>query len=331
MPKSPYEQLVIAREFSVRRTELTCPAHSMKMMQKAASSAADEVILDLEDSCAVSQKIPARKTLAEALKTLDFKGKIRAIRPNNIRTKFFYRDLIEVVEAAWQNIDVVVVPKVNGKEDVLFVDRLLAQIEENVGAEPGKIKLEVLIESARALLHAEEIALCTPRMASLIFGIADYAGDTGAKDLTKDQFQTFHYPKSHTIAAARSAGIDVVDNVTLQFKDLEQVKKDAHSGSRLGFDGKWAIHPSHIDVINAVYTPSLDEIKRAIAILGAYRKADAEGQGAIVYEDEMVDAATLRVEWKKICVARKAGLLNERDEMVAPARTGEEEPSRLPA
>src|SRR5438132_8364439 len=127
----PYEQLVIAREFSVRRTELTCPAHSLKMMSRAAESAADEVILDLEDSCAVSQKVEARKTLVEALRTLDFRGKIRAFRPNNIRTRYFYRDVIEVVEAAGQFVDVVVIPKVYTAQDVLFADRLLTQVEEN--------------------------------------------------------------------------------------------------------------------------------------------------------------------------------------------------------
>jgi citrate lyase subunit beta/citryl-CoA lyase len=316
MSTSPYEQLVIAREFSVRRTELTCPAHSLKMMQKAADSAADEVILDLEDSCAVSQKIEARKTLVQALNTLDFKGKIRAFRPNNLGARYFYRDLIEVVEAAGKNIDVVVLPKVNGPQDVLFVDRLLTQIEENVGLPVGRIQIEVLIESAKALLHAEEIAACSPRMTSLIFGIADYAGDTGAK-LTREQFSTFHYPKSHTIAAARAAGIDVIDNVTLQFKDLDQVRKDAEDGARLGFDGKWAIHPSHIDIINSVYSPSHEEIVRALEILEAYRKADKDlGQGAIVYKDEMVDAATLRVEWKKLVVARKAGLLDADNHLV---------------
>lgn len=320
--KPPYEQLVIAREFSVRRTELTCPAHSMKMMTKAAESAADEVILDLEDSCAVSQKVEARKTLVQALTTLDFHGKIRAFRPNNVRTKYFYRDLIDVVEAAGKFVDVIVIPKVYTAEDVLFVDRLLTQVEDNAGLPIGKIKLEVLIESAKALLRAEEIAACTPRMASLIFGIADYAGDVGAKEMTKEQFQTFHYPKAHTIAAARAAGIDVIDNVTLQFKDLEQVRKDAEAGAKLGFDGKWAIHPSHIDVINSVYTPSREELKRALAIMDAYAKADKEqGAGAIVFGDEMVDAATLRVEWKKIVVAKKAGLVNEQNQLV-------EEPSR---
>lgn len=332
-PTKPYEQLVIAREFSVRRTELTCPAHSLKMMSKAAESAADEVILDLEDSCAVSQKVDARKTLVEALKTLDFKGKVRAFRPNNIRTKYFYRDLIDVVEAAGQFVDVVVIPKVYTAEDVLFVDRLLTQVEDAANLPVGRIKLEVLIESAKALLRAEEIAACTPRMASLIFGIADYAGDVGAKELTREQFQTFHYPKAHTIAAARAAGIDVIDNVTLHFRDLDQVKRDAEQGAKLGFDGKWAIHPSHIEIINAAYTPSREELKRALAIMAEYAKADHEkGLGAIVFGDEMVDAATLRVEWKKLAVAKKAGLLNERNELLdLPGGNGAAEPSRATA
>ena len=326
MSDKSYEQLVIARQFGVRRTELTCPAHSLRMMAKAADSAADEVILDLEDSCAVSQKVGARQTLVEALNSLDFHGKIRAIRPNNVRTKYFYRDLVDVLEAAWKNVDVVVLPKVQDASDVLFVDRLLSQIEENVGCEPGRIRLEVLIEGAKAVLRAEEIAACSPRMASLIFGIADYAGDTGAKDFTHDQFLNFHYPKSKTIAAARAAGLDVIDNVTLQFRDLEQVRRDAEAGARLGFDGKWAIHPSHIEVINAVYTPSRQELERALAIVEAYRKADTEaGQGAIVFGEEMVDAATLRIEWKKICVARKAGLLDEHDQFVdRPAASAQE-------
>jgi citrate lyase subunit beta/citryl-CoA lyase len=147
-------------------------------------------------------------------------------------------------------------------------------------------------------------------MAGLIFGIADYAGDTGAKELTTEQFQVYHYPKSKTIAAARAAGIDVIDNVTLQFRDLEQCRKDARAASQMGFDGKWAIHPDQIKIINEVFTPSKDELTRAVEILDLYKKADLDqGIGAIVYKDEMVDAATLRVEWKKVAVAKKAGLL----------------------
>ena len=176
----------------------------------------------------------------------------------------------------------------------------------------GRIRLEALIESARGLLHAAAIAACTPRLSSLIFGIADYAGDIGAKDFARDQFAAYHYPKAHIIAAARASGLAVIDNVTVQFRDLEQVQRDAEAGSRMGFDGKWAIHPTHVPVIHAAYTPTRPELERALAIFAAYAQADTGGGvGAIVFNDEMVDAASLRVEWKRLAVARQAGLLDE--------------------
>ena len=120
---------------------------------------------------------------------------------------FFYRDVSDVVEAAGKNIDVMVLPKSYDASDVLFADRLLTQVEQNMGLPIGRIKLEVLIESAKAVINAYEIASCTPRMAGLIFGIADYAGDIGAKELTTEQFSVYHYPKAKTVAAARAATI----------------------------------------------------------------------------------------------------------------------------
>ena len=152
-----------ARDALVRRSELTCPGHSLKMMARAAASSADQVMLDLEDAVAVSEKEAARATVIEALNTLDFDGKIRAFRPNDIATRFCYRDLIEVVEAAGRNLDGVVIPKVNDPADVQFVDTLLTQIERNVGLEVGRIRIEALIESAAGVLHAEQIAAATPR------------------------------------------------------------------------------------------------------------------------------------------------------------------------
>ena len=305
----PNAQMVMARDFVVRRSELTVPGHSLKMMAKAAASKADQVMLDLEDACAVSQKVEARKTVVEALNTLDFGGKIRAFRPNNIRTRFFYRDLIEVVEAAGRNIDVVVIPKSYGPEDILFVDRFLTQIEENMGFEVGRIKLEALIESADAVLHAEQIAKCTPRMGGLIFGLVDFAGDIGAQELGGEQFFYYNYAKAKCITAARAAGITVVDGVTLAIRDNEACLRDAKMGARMGFDGKWAIHPAQIDIIHEAFTPSGDEIAQAKRIVEEYEKADVQGGlGAIVIDDQMVDAALLRVEWRKLAIARKAGL-----------------------
>jgi citrate lyase subunit beta/citryl-CoA lyase len=309
MPDPDHNPLNRWQDISVRRTELACPAHSLKMMAKAAASDADEVIFDLEDGCALSQKVEARKTLVEALNSLDFKDKIRAFRPNGIRTKFFYRDVIEVVEAAGTNIDVMVLPKVQEASDVLFADLLLTQIEQNVGLAAGRIRLEALIESAKGVLHAEQIAASTPRLASLIFGVADYGGDIGSREPVREQFALYHYPKAKTVAAARAAGIDVIDSITLQFRDLEQCERDAREAARMGFDGKWAIHPDQVPVINRVFTPTLEELTRAREILELHRKADTEsGVGAIVYKDEMIDGANLHIEWRKLAIARKTNL-----------------------
>jgi citrate lyase subunit beta/citryl-CoA lyase len=300
----------IDQNVTVRRSELACPAHSLKMMAKAAASEADEVVFDLEDGCAPSQKIAARKTLIEAFNTLDFRGKIRAFRPNGIHTKFFYRDVIEVVEAAGTKIDVIVLPKIQEASDVLFADLLLTQIEQNIGLPAGRIRLEALIESAKGVLHAEQIASSTPRLAGLIFGVLDYAGNIGARDPIREQFALYHYPKAKTVAAARAAGIDVIDGVTLQFRDLQQCEHDARSAAQMGFDGKWAIHPDQVPVINRIFTPSPEEITRAQEIIDLYEKADANsGVGAMVYKDEMVDAASLPIERRKLAIARKTGLL----------------------
>ncbi len=305
----PKAQMVMVRDFVVRRTELTVPGHSLKMMAKAAASQADQVMLDLEDACAVSQKVEARKTVVEALTTLDFDKKIRAFRPNNIRSKFFYRDLIEVVEQAGPQIDVIVIPKCYGPEDILFVDIFLTQIEQNMGFEVGRIKLEVLIESADAVLHAEQIAKCSPRMGGLIFGLVDFAGDIGAQELAGEQFFYYNYAKAKCITAARAAGITVVDGVTLAIRDNEACRRDSQMAARMGFDGKWAIHPAQIEIIHEVFTPTQAEIAKAKHIIDEYEKADVQGGlGAIVIDDQMIDAAVLRVEWKKLAIAQRAGL-----------------------
>ncbi|HEY6307478.1 MAG TPA: CoA ester lyase [Candidatus Angelobacter sp.] len=305
MPSSEGERLAV-----VRRSELVCPAHSPKMMANAAAGEADEVIFDLEDGCAPSQKLAARKTLVEAFNTIDFRGKIRAFRANGVHTKFFYRDLIEVVEAAGERIDVLVVPKVHTAADILFAGRLVDQIEQNMGWPVGRIKLEALIESAMGVLHAEEIAAATPRLASLIFGVVDYAGSIGAPGPVREQFALYHYPKAKTVAAARAAGIDVIDGVTLHLRDLELCEQDARSAAQMGFDGKWAIHPSQVPIINRVFTPSREELLRAQEILAAYDKSDWEsGAGAFVYKDEMIDAASLPAERKRLAIAKKCGLI----------------------
>lgn len=294
----------------VRRSELICPGSSPKMMAKAAASEADQVIFDLEDGCAVSQKVAARQMVIEALRTLHFGGKIRAYRVNGLTTPYCYRDVIEVVEAAGDHLDVIILPKIDDAADVLFFDRLLTQIETNTGLEIERIRLEALIESAKGVLHAEAIAASAPRLSGLIFGLVDFAGDTGAQEVGAEQFFYYHYAKAKIITAARAAGLTAVDGVTLAVRDLEACRRDSEMAARMGFDGKWAIHPTQVPVINETFTPTAEQITRAQTIITAYDQADtSRGAGAIVIDDEMVDAATLRVERKRLEIARKAGLL----------------------
>jgi citrate lyase subunit beta/citryl-CoA lyase len=280
------------------------------MMAKAAAADADQVIFDLEDGCAVSQKVAARKTVIEALRTLDFGGKLRAYRVNGLTTPYCYRDVIEVVEAAGACIDVLILPKIADAADVLFFDRLLRQIEANTDLETGRIKLEALIESAKGVLHAEAIASSTPRLSGLVFGLVDFAGDIGAQEVGAEQFFYYNYAKAKVIAAARAAGLTAVDGVTLAIRDLEACRRDSEMAARMGFDGKWAIHPTQVPVVNTAFTPTMEQIAHAQTIIAAYDQADtSRGAGAIVIDDEMVDAATLRVERKRLEIARKAGLL----------------------
>jgi len=291
---------------SVRRSELTCPGHSPAMMAKAAASEADEVILDLEDACAPNQKEAARGAVITALGTLDFGKKIKAFRPNGLDSPHFHRDLIDVVEGAGDRLDVIVLPKIRAAEEVRFVDRLLTQVERAKGWPVGRIRIEVLIESARGLLAAAEIASASPRMASLIFGIADFAGDIGARDFSGDSSVRFHHAKAQILIAARAAGIDAIDHVTVQYKDDAQCRRDAEGALAMGYDGKWAIHPAQVRIINQVFTPSAEQVTHAHAVVEAYERATSAGRGAIGLGDEMVDAASLRVERRILALAERA-------------------------
>jgi citrate lyase subunit beta/citryl-CoA lyase len=280
-------------------------------MDKAAASEADEVIFDLEDACAFSQKDAARSEVARAFRELSFSGgKVRAYRINGVDTPWCYRDLVDVLEAAGARVDVVVVPKVRSAADVQFVDRLVTQLEWAKRLTPGRIRLEVLIETAAALEEVSAIARSSTRLDSLIFGIADFAGDLGVRDFKVDPSGVFSNARARMLVAARANGLDAIDSVTVQFKDLAQVEADARAAAQLGFDGKWAIHPSQLPAIHTAFTPSPDDIDRAQKVVEAYKKADREqGLGAIVVDDEMVDAATLKVEDRKLAIARKAGKL----------------------
>jgi citrate lyase subunit beta / citryl-CoA lyase len=293
----------------IRRCELICPGHSPKMIAKALAAGADEVIFDLEDACAQSQKDLARHTVIEAFQSHPLPPEVVVgYRINGVDTAHGYRDVIDVLQAVGARVQVLVVPKVRSVDDVRFVDRLVSQIEMRCRLPAQSIRLEVLIETASGLLQAPAIATCTPRLDSLIFGIADFAAELGMKDFRESPLN-FLFARQQMLLAARAAGIDAIDAVTVQYKDLDRVTEDAKASAALGYDGKWAIHLSQVAPIQAAFTPTAEEIARAQTLVARYQQADSQGQGAMSVDDEMVDAATLAVEQRRLSVARRAGLV----------------------
>jgi citrate lyase beta subunit len=290
----------------IRRCELVCPATSLKMMTKAAASQSDEVIFDLEDASAASKKDDARRLLIEAFLTLSMPMQmLSAYRINGVETPHCYRDIVDVLEAVGARAQVLVVPKVRRAEEIHFVDCLLAQIEKRLGLELNTFRLEVLLETASGLENCSDIVSASPRIDSLIFGIADFAADMGMKDF-RHNAGAFLFARQRMLLAARSAGVDAIDAVTVQFQDAGQCEADAQSAVALGFDGKWAIHPSQVDIIQRAFTPSADEIASAKRLMDAYADANARGLGAVTIDGEMVDAATLAVAARQLEIARRS-------------------------
>ena len=302
----------------LRRSVLSVPGSSDKMILKGLELPADEIMLDLEDGVALEEKEGARSRIIGALNNHDWGDRVRAYRINGLDTPFAYRDIIDVVEQAGEGIDVIVIPKVEKAADVQFVALLLSQIEMNVGLKKP-IGLEASIETALGMLNVKEIAFASPRLETLVFGIADYgasltmpsSGVSGHGDAEEDLIHRWHFPLSRMVMAAKAAGLAAIDAPFGDFKDETGLKKSCQQAASLGYDGKWAIHPAQLDTINETFTPSAEDISRAQIILKAYEEVKASGEGATALEGKMVDAASVRLARVTFEQARRLGLIKK--------------------
>jgi citrate lyase beta subunit len=300
----------------LRRSVLSVPGSSDKMISKALELPADEIMLDLEDGVALEEG--ARAKIVRALKEHDWGDRVRAYRINGLDTPFAYHDIIDVVEQAGESVDVIVIPKVEKAADVQFVDLLLSQIETNVGLKKT-IGLEASIETALGMLNVKEIAFASPRLETLVFGIADYgasltmpsSGVSGHGDADEDLIHRWHFPLSRMVMAAKAAGLAAIDAPFGDFKDETGLRKSCQQAASLGYDGKWAIHPAQLDTINETFTPNAEDISRAQIILKAYEEVKASGAGAAVLDRKMVDAASVRLAQVTYEQARRLGLIKE--------------------
>lgn len=300
------------------RSILSVPGHLPKMHGKARQSAADVIMLDLEDSVPVEAKHSARSTVIESIQSADWSTKCLSVRVNSVDTPFAYQDITNLVEQCGEFIDSIVLPKVNNAGDVHFACRLLDGIEMARGLK-RPLQLEVSIETAMGLETIHEIVRSSTRIRSLVFGIADYTASVGARLVSisghgerEDEIypgHRWHYPLSRMIMAAKAHGLLAIDAPYGNFQDSNGLRKAAAMTCALGCDGKWAIHPSQIDAINEVFTPSREDIERAAQILNAAHAAELSGVGAIAVDGRMVDQATIRLAKKLWEHARHLNLI----------------------
>lgn len=286
----------------VQRSELAVPGSNTKVFEKAVTGAADYVFLDLEDAVAPDDKIPARTNIVQALNDLDWHGhgKTTSMRINGLDTHYMYRDVVEVVEQAGHRLDTILIPKVGTASDVYLIDALVTQIEAAIGIE-HRIGLEVLIETALGMANVEAIAQASPRLEAMHFGVADYAASCRARTvsiggLTPDYpGDQWHMALSRMTVACRAHGLRPVDGPYGDFNDPDGFVASAKRGAALGIEGKWAIHPSQIELANDVFSPPDAEVERARAILEALAEAQRAGRGAAQLEGKMIDAASARM------------------------------------
>jgi citrate lyase beta subunit len=274
------------------------------MHGKANESNADVIMLDLEDSVPVEEKKNAREQVIDSLLNLNWEKKTVTVRINALDTPFAYRDLLEVAEGAGHVIDAIVIPKVNYPADIYFADRLLNGIEMNSGVSSA-IGIEASIETAEGLMRAADISQASCRVKCLVFGIADYSASIGARLVSisghgeKEEElypgHRWHFALSNMVMNAKAHGKLAIDAPYGNFKDLDGLRRSAVMACALGCDGKWAIHPSQIDIINEVFTPSAEDIALAKKVIEANVQAKTEGKGAIAVEGRMVDQATVRL------------------------------------
>jgi citrate lyase subunit beta/citryl-CoA lyase len=311
-----------------RRTCLAVPGSSPRFLEKARGLPVDEVFLDLEDAVAPGAKPAARAAVVAALNGGGWAGKIRAVRINDASTPWAYRDVIEVVEGAGANLDVIILPKASDPAQVSWLDLLLSQVEQAAGLERGGIGIEAQIEDAGGLADVTAIAAASDRLEALVFGPADFMASIGMRSLQVGAQpagytggDAYHYPRMRILVAARSRGVAAIDGPYLAIRDVGGLRQDAASAAALGYDGKWVLHPGQVDVVNEVFAPDQESYDRAELILDAYAHAtEVQQTGAVMLGEEMIDEASRKLALVTAAKGRAAGLA--RTEAPAPGPAG---------
>jgi citrate lyase subunit beta/citryl-CoA lyase len=308
-----------------RRSCLAVPGSNPRFLEKARGLDADQVFLDLEDAVAPLAKPEARGNIVGALNEGGWGDKLRVVRVNDWTTQWTYADVIQVVEGAGQNLDALMLPKVQTADQVVALDVLLTQIEITQGFELGRIGIEAQIENALGLINVDAIAQASPRVETIIFGPADFMASINMKSLVVgeqppgyDTGDAYHYILMRILMAARAYGKQAIDGPYLQIRDVDGFRRVARRSAALGFDGKWVLHPDQIAAANEVYSPSQSDYDHAENILDAYDFYTSEAggtKGSAMLGDEMIDEASRKMALVVAGKGRAAGM--QRDDIWA--------------
>jgi citrate lyase subunit beta/citryl-CoA lyase len=271
--------------------------------------------LDLEDSVAPLEKEAARAKVVDAIKNLDWGDRVLCVRINGWDTKWTYGDVIEVVGNAGERLEEVMLPKTQSAAEIVALDLLLTQVEQNAGLPRGHIGIEAQIETTRGLINVEEICAASPRLETIIFGPADFAASmempilTAGVQIPEYPGDHFHYVFSKILMAGRANGLQVIDGPFLKVRDSDAFRDYCQRTRILGYDGKWALHPDQVTVLNEVFSPTQEQFDRANAILDAYKQAtEGDRMGAVMFGDEMIDEASRKMAIKFVSRGERAGL-----------------------
>jgi citrate lyase subunit beta/citryl-CoA lyase len=303
-----------------RRSCLSVPGSSEKMLAKAPRLGADMVFLDLEDAVAPLEKPAARAKVVKAINELDWGDTVLCVRVNAWDTEWTYRDVIEVVEGAGERLDELMLPKVQNAGDVQALDMLLTQIEKVTGRQ-SRVGIEAQIETARGIINVEEICAASDRLETIILGPVDMSASmempslAGGLDIPEYPGDYFHYVFVKILMAGRANGLQVIDGPYVKVRDPEGFREFCRRTQILGYDGKWALHPDQVTILNEVFGISQERFDRAKDILEAYEKATTEGdrKGAVMFGDEMIDEASRKVAEKVVARGERAGMRRSAD------------------
>jgi citrate lyase subunit beta/citryl-CoA lyase len=291
------------------------PGSSERFLEKAPNVPADMTFLDLEDSVAPLEKESARAKVVDAIKNHDWGERVMCVRVNAWDTKWTYGDVVEVVGNAGDRLEEVMLPKTQSAAEVVALDLLLTQVEANAGLPAGHIGIEAQIETTRGLINVEEICAASPRLETIVFGPADFAASmempvlTGGVSIPEYPGDHFHYVFSKILMAGRANGLQVIDGPFLKIRELDALREYCMRTRTLGYDGKWALNPDQVTVLNEVFSPTQEQYDRALAILAAYREAtEDERKGAVMFGDEMIDEASRKMAVKFVTRGERAGL-----------------------